>query len=148
MWGTWSRRRRRGERGSGGVEGRMGAQCCGALGTQESRCPVCYAIHSAFALGCSELLCEADGHRGSGPRFQGDCSVWCQYLQGSPLSDIITTRSSGRCFVLVFSMQIFTVLLTRKGFFFFFSLKCPTDGGSCSLYTGDWMHPSHNFNCA
>ena len=84
--------------------------------------------HSAFALGCSELLCEADGHRGSGPRFQEDCSVWrkhCQYLQGSPLSDILTTRSPGRCFVLVFSMQIFTVLLTRKGFFFFFQFKMP-----------------------
>ena len=36
----------------------------------------------------------------------------------------------------------------QEGLFFFFSLKCPTDGGSCSLYTGDWMHPSHNFNCA
>ena len=29
----------------------------------------------------------------------------------------------------------------------FFSLNCPTDGGGCSLYSGDWLHPSHNFNC-
>lgn len=28
-----------------------------------------------------------------------------------------------------------------------FSLNCPTDGGGCSLYSGDWLHPSHNFNC-
>ena len=140
-----------GERGCGRVEVRVGARCCGKPGTQGSWCPACCAIHSAFVLGCSELPCDADGHRGSEPRFQGDCSVWCenrQYLQDSLLSDILTTGSSGRCSVVVFSMQIFTMLRTRKGFFFFFSLKCPTDGGSCSLYSGDWMHPSYNFNCA
>ena len=111
-----------GRGGSGRVEVRVGAQHCGKPGTQGSWCPACCAIHSAFVLGCSELPCDADGHRGSEPRFQGDCSVWCenrQYLQDSLLSDILTTGSSGRCSVVVFSMQIFTMLRTRKGFFFF-----------------------------
>ena len=114
-----------GEEGRGGrgrVEVRVGARCCGKPGTQGSWCPACCAIHSAFVLGCSELPCDADGHRGSEPRFQGDCSVWCenrQYLQDSLLSDILTTGTSGRCSLVVFSMQIFTMLRTRKGFFFF-----------------------------
>lgn len=106
----------------------MGARRFGKPGTQGSWCPACCAIHSAFVLGCSELLCDADGHQGSEPRFQGDCSVWCenrQSLQGSLLSDILTTGSSGKRSVVVFSMQIFTVLLTRKGFFFFFQFKTP-----------------------
>lgn len=131
------------------MEVRMGAWRRGKLGTQESWCPVCCAIHSAFVLGCSELLCDADGHRGSEPWFQGDCSVWCenrQYLQGSLLSDILTTAPLGAV-LLEYSPSRFSPCYS-PGRAFFFTLKCPTDGGSCSLYSGDWMHPSHNFNFA
>lgn len=108
------------------MEVRMGAWRRGKLGTQESWCPVCCAIHSAFVLGCSELLCDADGHRGSEPWFQGDCSVWCenrQYLQGSLLSDILTTAPLGAV-LLEYSPSRFSPCYS-PGRAFFFHFKMP-----------------------
>lgn len=60
------------------------------------------------------------------------------------LPDILTT--TGRYFIAIFPLQILTVLLTMEGLFVFFSLNCAADGGGCSLYSGDGMHPSYSFN--